>query len=175
MLVSTSCRTNSRVAGDLRQYDAHVTSMWCKGMTVLGCRSGPPSHKWYFDRIWILIKIRSAPVWSMLNRSQLNSACVTTVALLWCVQNFIVISRVHLKPEHFKFWSNFEFDRNIVSGTGARGGGPGVGVTKTISSKPLFSSLFIIVNIHVSHWISHVIKRIQYVLLQNWKSCLWRN
>ena len=25
-----------------------------------------------------------------------------------------------LKPEHCKFWSNFEFDRNIFSGTGAR-------------------------------------------------------
>ena len=35
------------------------------------------------------------------------------------VQNFFVIGRVHFKPEHCKFWSNFEFDRNIVSGTGA--------------------------------------------------------
>ena len=26
---------------------------------------------------------------------------------------------MHFKPEHGKFWSNFEFDRNIVSGTGA--------------------------------------------------------
>ena len=38
------------------------------------------------------------------------------VQLLWHVQNFIVVSRVHFKPEHFKFWSNFEFDRNIVCG-----------------------------------------------------------
>ena len=29
------------------------------------------------------------------------------------------IGRGHFKPEHCKFWSNFEFDRNMVSGTGA--------------------------------------------------------
>ena len=32
------------------------------------------------------------------------------------MQNFIVISRVHFKPEHFKFWSNFEFNQNVCSG-----------------------------------------------------------
>ena len=35
------------------------------------------------------------------------------------VQTFVVIGRVHFKPEHCKCWSSFEFDRNIVSGTGA--------------------------------------------------------
>ena len=35
-----------------------------------------------------------------------------------CVK-FRVISWVHFKPEYWKFWLNFEFDRNIVSGTGA--------------------------------------------------------
>ena len=34
------------------------------------------------------------------------------------MQNFVVIGRVHFKPEHYKIWSNFEFDRNIVSGMG---------------------------------------------------------
>ena len=44
-------------------------------------------------------------------------AHVTTVTLSWRVQNFVVIGRVYFKPEHCKIWSNFEFDRNIVSGT----------------------------------------------------------
>ena len=34
------------------------------------------------------------------------------------VQNFIVIVKVHFKPKHGKFWSNFEFDRYIVRGDG---------------------------------------------------------
>ena len=56
----------------------------------------------------------------MLNWSQQHFADIRTVTLLWCVQNFIVISRLHLKLEHFKFWSNFKFDQSIVSGMGAR-------------------------------------------------------
>ena len=56
----------------------------------------------------------------MLNRSQLNFAHVTKVTLLWRVQNFVVMGGVHFKPEHFKYWSNFEFDRNVVNGTGVR-------------------------------------------------------
>ena len=43
-----------------------------------------------------------------------------TITLSWLMQNLVVISRVYFKPEHFKFWSNFEFHRNIASGTGAR-------------------------------------------------------
>ena len=35
------------------------------------------------------------------------------------MHSFIVIGRVHYKPEHFIFWSNFEFDQNIVIGTRA--------------------------------------------------------
>ena len=44
--------------------------------------------------------------WIRFNRSQRNFAHVMTVILLWRVQNFVVISRVHIKPEHCKFWSN---------------------------------------------------------------------
>ena len=62
----------------------------------------------------------SALVSNILNRSQRNFAHVTTVTLSWRVQNFVVVGRVHFKLEHCKIWSNFEFDRNIVSGTGAR-------------------------------------------------------
>ena len=56
----------------------------------------------------------------MLNRLQRNFAHVTTtVTLSWRVQNFVVIGKLHFKLEHCKIWSDFEFDRNIVSGTGA--------------------------------------------------------
>ena len=56
----------------------------------------------------------------MCNRSHRNFAHVTTVTLSWRVQNFIVIVRAHFKTEDGKLWSNFDFDRNIVSGTGTR-------------------------------------------------------
>ena len=58
----------------------------------------------------------------MFNWSQRNFVHITTVTLLWRIQNFIVIGRVHFKPQHCKVWSNFEFHRNIISGTGARSG-----------------------------------------------------
>ena len=45
---------------------------------------------------------------------------VMTITLCY-VQNFIVISWAHFKPEHCKFLSNFEFDQNTVSGTGTGG------------------------------------------------------
>ena len=63
----------------------------------------------------------------MLDWSQHNFAHVTTVTLLWHVQHFVMIGRVDFKPEHCKFWSNFKFDRNIVSGTGTStwSAGPG--------------------------------------------------
>ena len=35
------------------------------------------------------------------------------------MQNIVVIGRVYLKLEHSEFSSNFEFDRNMLSGTGA--------------------------------------------------------
>ena len=55
----------------------------------------------------------------MLNISQRHFAHVTTVPLSWRMQHFVVIGRTDLKPEHGKFWSNFEFDGKFVSGTGA--------------------------------------------------------
>ena len=36
-----------------------------------------------------------------------------------CVQNIVVIGRVYSKLERSEFSSNFEFDRNMLSGTGA--------------------------------------------------------
>ena len=41
---------------------------------------------------------------------------ITTVTLLWCVQNFIMISWAYFKPEHCKIRSNCKFDQNIVRG-----------------------------------------------------------
>ena len=40
----------------------------------------------------------------------------------WHVQNFIVIGEAYFEPEHSKFLSHFDFDRNTGSGMGARSG-----------------------------------------------------
>ena len=52
-------------------------------------------------------------------RTQRNCAHVTTVLLSWHVQNFVVIDSICNEQEHCEVSSNFEFDRNTVSGTGA--------------------------------------------------------
>ena len=57
---------------------------------------------------------------TVLDRSQWYFTHVTTVTLSWRVQNIVVISRVYFTLECFEFSSNFEFDRNMLSGTGAR-------------------------------------------------------
>ena len=44
------------------------------------------------------------------------------MTLSWRVQNIFVIGRVYFTLECFEFSSNFEFDRNMLSGTGARSG-----------------------------------------------------
>ena len=66
------------------------------------------------------MKIQNALVSNILDRSQRYFAHVTTVTLSWRVQNIVVIGRVHFTLECFEFSSNFEFDRNMLSGTGAR-------------------------------------------------------
>ena len=65
------------------------------------------------------MKIQNALVSNILDRSQRYFAHVTTVTLSWRVQNIVVIGRVYLTLECFEFSSNFEFDRNMLSGTGA--------------------------------------------------------
>ena len=62
----------------------------------------------------------NALVHNILNRSQWNFTHVTTVTLSWRVQNFIVISWAHFKPECCEFLLNFEFDWNTASGMGTR-------------------------------------------------------
>ena len=66
------------------------------------------------------MKMQNALVSNILKRSQRYFAHVTTVTLSWRVQNIVVIGRVYFTLECFEFSSNFEFDRNMLSGTGAR-------------------------------------------------------
>ena len=61
----------------------------------------------------------SAFVENVFGWSQQNFAHITTVTLPWHVQNSDVIRWAHFKPEHYKFWSNFEFYQNIVCGMSA--------------------------------------------------------
>ena len=79
-----------------------------------------PSHQRYFHRIRNSIKKLECSSLNMLYWSQRNFADVTTVILSCRLQILVVIRRVHFKAERGKSWSNFEFDRNIASGTGAR-------------------------------------------------------
>ena len=65
------------------------------------------------------MKIQNTLVYNIRGRSQRYFAHVTTVSLSWRVQNIVVIGRVYSKLEHSEFSSNFEFDRNMLSGTGA--------------------------------------------------------
>ena len=65
------------------------------------------------------MKIQNALVSNILDRPQRYFAHVTTVTLSWRVKNIVVISRVYFTLECFEFSSNFEFDRNMLSGTGA--------------------------------------------------------
>ena len=66
------------------------------------------------------MKIQNALVSNILDRSQRYFAHVTTVTLSWRVQNIVVIGSVYFTLECFEFSSNFEFDRNMLSGAGAR-------------------------------------------------------
>ena len=65
------------------------------------------------------MKIQNALVLNIPDRSQRYFAHVTTVTLSWRVQNIVVIGGVYITLECFEFSSNFEFDRNMLSGTGA--------------------------------------------------------
>ena len=114
------CSANHRAGYFSNLACAWLSIVWAysKQETENGPRR--PSHLRYFDRIRNSTKIWSALVSNTLSQSQRNFAHVTTVTLSWRVQHFVVIGKVYFKPGHFKFWSNFQFDRNIISGTGAR-------------------------------------------------------
>ena len=66
------------------------------------------------------MKIQNALVLNIPDWPQRYFAHVTTVKLSWRVQNIFVIGGVYFTLECFEFSSNFEFDRNMLSGTGAR-------------------------------------------------------
>ena len=66
------------------------------------------------------MKIQNALVSNILDRSQQYFAHVTTVTLSWRVQNIVVIGGVYFTLECFEFSSNFEFERNMLSGTAPR-------------------------------------------------------
>ena len=68
----------------------------------------------------LLTGISWASTANILDWSQRYFAHVTTVTLSWRVQNIVVIGRVYFTLKCFEFSSNFEFDRNMLSGTGAR-------------------------------------------------------
>ena len=59
------------------------------------------SHYRYFNLIRNLIKICSAWVYTVLNRSQWNFAHITTVLLSWQVQIFIVIGWLYIEHEEY--------------------------------------------------------------------------
>ena len=65
------------------------------------------------------MKIQNALVSNIFDRSQRYFVHVTTVTLSWRVQNIVVVGRVYFTLECFEFSSNFEFDRNMLCGTGA--------------------------------------------------------
>ena len=80
-------------------------------------RTWRPSHKRYFDhvdRIWNSIKLCNALVHNIFSRVR-HFAPVSKVTLSWHLQHTVVISWVYHKPEHCKFWSNFEFHWNTVT------------------------------------------------------------
>ena len=98
-----------------------ATSPHLSGFVFYGClESLMELSALCFDRIRNSMKIQNALVSNILDRSQRYFAHVTTVTLSWRVKNIVVIGRVYFTLECFEFSWNFEFDRNMLSGTGAR-------------------------------------------------------
>ena len=104
------------------------------------------------------MKIQNALVSNILDRSQRHFAHVTTVTLSWRVQNIVVIGHVYFTLECFEFSSNFEFDRNMLSGTGAW---TVYGLMPNIGDKYFMNPQFV--------WLACIKAVIQY------KDCLSRN
>ena len=100
-------------------WERPVVRTFCKGSHIPASYPWRPSHYAYFDRIRNSMKIQNALVSNLLDRWQRYFAHVTTVTLSWRVQNIVVIGHVYFTLECFEFSSNFEFDRNMLSGTGA--------------------------------------------------------
>ena len=90
------------------------------GGTVAKC---PPSASWSGARptkhisIEFEIRWKFKTLYCKIYAADHNDILHTSLS--WRVQNIVVIGRVHSKLEHSEFSSNFEFDRNMLSGTGA--------------------------------------------------------
>ena len=107
------------------EYARPITTIFCTrhdSDTVVTCakyRCDRP-RVFYTRLFWIFIEFRIRSKYALLDRSQRYFAHVTTVTLSWRVQNIVVIGRAYFTLDCFEFSSNFEFDRNMLSGTGAR-------------------------------------------------------
>ena len=99
------------VQANIMAFVTEFTHRWEVGSRYKWPGARPTKH--------ISMKIQNALISSILDRSQRYFAHVTTVTLSWRVQNIVVIGRVYFTLECFEFSSNFEFDRNMLSGTGA--------------------------------------------------------
>ena len=64
------------------------------------------------------IRSKSDVLWFKMYSAD-HKVILHTSWLSWRVQTFLVIGWDYSKLQYSKFWSNFEFDRNTVSGTGA--------------------------------------------------------
>ena len=76
---------------------------------------------------------------------------VMTVILSWLVQNFFVICCAHFKPEHCKFWQNFELDRNTISGMCSR---PACGAATAMAVHAPCNTFKFLHNTHNEHYMA---------------------
>ena len=66
------------------------------------------------------IQSKSGVLWFKMFSTDQNNIMHTSVLLSWRVLKFVVIGWICYEQENYKISLNFELDRNIVSGTGAR-------------------------------------------------------
>ena len=108
-----------------------------------------------FTVIHITVKIK-------LTKLILSNSSFSDLEKTWRVQNIVVISRVYLKLERSEFSSNFEFDRNMLSGTGAKS------YIRSLDSSQI--SLFLLVgtnnstdlNLNVRNFWHHLVASVKY-------------
>ena len=97
-------------------WNGPISSCFCD-VTIIGTSlvNQPRGHWLDFCRITQMRKCKLA-IWTLFQL--LSLIPVARCILSWLVQNFVVIDWVHLWA-HFKFWSTFKLNQNVVSGTGA--------------------------------------------------------
>ena len=102
----------------LQETSHYLHQCWVRSPNII--RPQAPVPLTVFRSIRNSVKIWITLIQNVLSRTHLNLAHVTTVSLSSHVQNFVVIDQICDEQEHCKFSLNFDFDRNIVSVTGAR-------------------------------------------------------